>query len=151
MLQGLQDFWISTPPDPAIPFMLWRGFRQDILGWISGISLVSVALILLLYVLWCRRIVIRTPLDPFAPFTPARWLFLSFASGLAVGIAYAVSYSLAFRNALISPAGGAMAAFALATLVTYVIAQLLIWIPGITPRKLIYHPRWLWRRLRRSA
>ena len=151
MLQSLQTFWVSTPPDPSIPFILWRGFRQEILGWMSGAVLVGVALIVLLYGLWCRKILIRTPLDPFVNFTPVRWMFLVFASGLVAGIAYAVRYGLVFRDALISPVGGAMMAFTLTTLSTYVIAQLLIWLPGITPRKLIYHPRWLWRLLRRNS
>jgi hypothetical protein len=55
-----------------------------------------------------------------------------------------------FPQVQISPVGGAMTAFLLTTLGTYLIAQLLIWLPGITPRKLLYHPRWLWRRLRNN-
>jgi hypothetical protein len=150
MLQSLQTFWISAPPDPAIPFILWRGFRQEMFGWMSGATVVGVALIILFYVLWCRKIVIRSPVDPFSTFTPMRWLFLAFGSGLAAGIAYAVRYKLLFPGASISPIGGSMTAFFLVTLVTYLVSQLLIWLPGVTPRKLIYHPRWLWRLLRRN-
>lgn len=150
MLQSLQTFWISTPPDPAIPFTLWRGFRQEIFGWMILAAIGGVALIILLYVIWCRKIVIRAPVDPFAPFTPVRWLLMAFISGLAAGMTYAIRYRVLFRDASISPVGGAMVALLLVTLATYLIAQALIWLPGITPRKLIYHPRWLWRLLRRK-
>ena len=150
MLQSLQSFWMSTPPDPAIPFTLWRGFGQEVLGWMSGSSLFFIALTVVLYWAWCRKIVIRTPFDPFAQFTPMRWLFLSFAAGTTSGIAYAVRFHSVFPTTLISPIGGAMTMFFLATLVTYLAAQLVIWVPGITPRKLIYHPRWLWRLMRRN-
>ncbi len=150
MLQSLQTFWMSTPPDPSMPLRLWKSFGQEILGWIAAASLCGVALIILLYWLFARRIVIRSPLDPFGPFTPVRWLFLSFAVGLIPGVAYVLRYRSVFSDVLISPVGGAVTAFLLTTFATYLVAQLLIWLPGITPRKVLYHPRWLWRQLRRK-
>lgn len=148
MLENLRAFWIAAPPDPMIPFTLWQSFRQEALGWMAGLALVGVAMIIGLYILFCRRIVIRTPLDPFLPFVPPRWLALSFAFGAIAAVVYCVRYVSLFQDAAIAPTGGAVSAFAITSFVTYASAQLLIWLPGVTPRKIIYHPRWLWRMLR---
>src|SRR5262245_21032507 len=146
-------FWMATPPDPKMDYLLWIGFRQDMSGWFLGIVLVVVAIITLSYCWMSRRLKIRNPGDPFRPFTPMGLLGLAAVPGIFMWILYGIRYTKIFPDARISFMSGAPIAV-WAVFLTYLMAQLLIWLPGITPPKYRYHPRWpwqiFWNRNRRS-
>lgn len=144
-MKDLWQFLSSTPPDPAMGVTLWVGFRQEIIGWLLASVLVTAAVVIGLYAWSSRKLTIRVPSDPFRPFTPLRWLWLAFVPGVLLTIVYILRYSRIFPLARISAVGGAVTAGLTAVLFTYLISQIAIWMPGITPLKFLYHPRWPWR------
>jgi hypothetical protein len=148
-MNKLYAFWVSRPPDPAMSYDLWLGFRNEVLGWLIGWVVVSAAIIIILYMWQSRKLTVRTPLDPFVRFVPMRWLWFAVVPGIVVGIIYVLRYEDVFPQAQISPIGGAVGAALLSTFLAYAIGQIAMWIPGVTPRKFLYHPRWPWRLLAR--
>lgn len=144
-MNKLFAFWISRPPDPTMSFDLWRGFRAEVFGWVVGSVLVGAALIVLLYMWQSRKLTVRSPGDPFTRFVPMRWLWLSVLPGIVSGIVYAVRYAAVFPGAAISSVGGVVSAALISAIITFVLAQISMWLPGVTPRKFLYHPRWPWR------
>ncbi len=144
-MNKLYAFWISRPPDPTMSFDLWRGFRAEAFGWLVGSVVVGAAVIVGLYMWQSRKLTVRSPQDPFARFVPMRWLWLSALPGILLGAIYAVRYAAVFPLAAISSVGGAVSAALLSAILTFAIAQISMWVPGVTPRKFLYHPRWPWR------
>ena len=144
-MNKLYAFWVSRPPDPTMSFDLWRGFRTEVFGWLVGSIVFGSVLIVGLYMWQSRKLTVRSPQDPFARFVPMRWLWLSSLPGILIGAIYAVRYTAVFPSAAISSVGGAVSAALLSALITFAIAQISMWIPGVTPRKFLYHPRWPWR------
>jgi hypothetical protein len=145
MMNELQAFWVSRPPDPTMSFDLWRGFRSEVFGWLVFWVLAGAALIIGLYMWQSRKLTVRSPRDPFARFVPMRWLWLSALPGIVTGVIYAALYAKTFPTAAVGSVGGAVSAAGLATLSAFAIAQVAMWLPGVTPRKFLYHPRWPWR------
>ncbi len=144
-MKELQAFWVSRPPDPTMSFDLWRGFRTEVFGWLVGSVLVGAALIIGLYMWQSRKLTVRSPRDPFARFVPMRWLWLSALPGIVAGVIYAIRYATVFPSAAIGSMGGALSAGVISALTTFAISQIAMWLPGVTPRKFLYHPRWPWR------
>lgn len=147
----LWNFLASLPPDPAMGIDLWLGFRQEIIGWLLVSVLVTVVAIVAGYYWASRKLTIRVPLDPFRPYTPMRWLLLSVLPGVVITIVYVIRYASLFPLARVPAVGAAVMAGITTALITYVIAQVAIWMPGVTPLKFLYHPRWPWRLFRRRA
>lgn len=148
-MKNLYAFWVSQPPDPTMSYDLWLGFRNEVFGLLVGCVLAGAAVIIGLYIWQSRKLTIRSPRDPFVRFVPMRLLWLAFLPGIVVGIVYAVRYAKVFPFAQISATGGAVGAALLSAFGTYVIGQVAMWLPGVTPRKFLYHPRWPWRLLSR--
>lgn len=144
-MNKLYAFWVSRPPDPAMSYDLWLGFRSEVFGWLVGCVLAGAAVIIGLYMWQSRKLTVRTPRDPFVRFVPMRWLWLAFLPGTVVGVIYALRYAEVFPFAQITSTGGAVSAALLSAFGTYLIGQVAMWLPGVTPRKFLYHPRWPWR------
>lgn len=145
------QFLAAMPPEPGMSLDLWLGFRQEIIGWFLGSVLVGAAGIVGVYSWSSRQLTVREPGDPFRPFTPIRWLWFSVIPGFVVVLVYLIRYGAIFPFARISAVGGSVTAGLAAALFTYLVAQVATWLPGVTPLKFIYHPRWPWRLFRRRA
>lgn len=150
-MRDIWNFLASMPPDPAMGIDLWLGFRQEIIGWLLISVLVTVAAIVGIYSWTSRKLTVRKETDPFLPYTPMRWLLLSVVPGVVITVVYVIRYASLFPQARVPAVGAAVMAGITTALVTYVIAQVAIWMPGITPLKFLYHPRWPWRLFRRRA
>jgi len=150
-MRNLWNFLASMPPDPAMGIDLWLNFRQEVIGWLLISVLMTVAAIVGIYYRASRKLTVRMPPDPFRPYTPMRWLWLSVVPGFIITVVYVVRYAGLFPLARVPAVGAAVIAGITTALVTYVIAQVAIWMPGITPLKFLYHPRWPWRLFRRRA
>lgn len=144
-MNKLYAFWVSRPPDPAMSYDLWLGFRNEVFGLLVGCVLGGAAMIIGLYMWQSRKLTVRSPRDPFVRFVPMRWLWLAVVPGIVVGVVYALRYGEVFPSAQISSMGGAVGAALLSVFATYVIGQVAMWLPGVTPLKFLYHPRWPWR------
>lgn len=144
-MNKLYAFWVSRPPDPTMSFDLWRGFRTEVFGVLVASVLIGAAMVIGLYMWQSRKLTVRSPRDPFLRFVPMRWLWLSVLPGIVAGVIYAVRYAAVFPLAAISSVGGAVSAAVISALATFAIAQASMWLPGVTPRKFLYHPRWPWR------
>lgn len=152
-MERLLLWWVGQPPDPNIPLLLWRGFRVDLLGWVLLSSVVTAVATVAIYAVRSRRLTVRSALDPFRPFTPLGWLSLAVVPSLVVFAIYWVQYDKLFesisRAPIVSPVGGATFTAIVVLLLTLALASVGTWLPGVTPRKFHYHPRWPMRLLRR--
>ena len=140
--------WMVDPPDPNVDYVIWSGFCNALAGWLLGLSLVTIAVIIALYVRSARRKKICRPRDSFAPFTPMYWLWLALAPAVLIFIIYAIGYRSRFSHAGILDMGGAVGPAIVAGALSFLLAYLLMCIPGITPAKYRYRPRWLFYRNR---
>lgn len=150
-MRSVWNFLASLPPDSAMDASRWLGFRQEIIGWLLVSVLVTVTAIVGIYYWASRKLTIRVPPDPFRPYTPMRWLWLSVFPGVLITVLYLSRFGFLFPGARVPAVGAALMAGITTALVTYVVAQVAIWMPGITPLKFLYHPRWPWRLFRRRA
>jgi hypothetical protein len=154
MMGQILLFWRVYPPDPNIDYIRWTGFCEAMAGWMVMGVLLATALIIGCYWLHAQRKKIRQPEDVFAPYTPMRWLWLACLPSIALFGIYANEYEKLFRNATMPFMTGAVGVGLEAGFLTFILAYLLMWIPGITPAKYRYRPRWLiyrWQRWERGA
>lgn len=146
-------FWFWKPPLPSVPILEWEPFLGAVWLYLAAVTLIGAPILTLLYAWSIRRFKVRSPKDPFRK--PGRAWWLSWVAALlAPGVLMGALYWIEFKKlffVLINPAWGAVTAGVASWLLSLVIFQLLIWIPGITPRKFLYHPRWLWRLGRRGT
>ena len=145
-------FWFWDPPTPDLPMLDWEPFRSEVWGLIILTVAVATMLLVVLYGWGIRRFKLVGPADPFR--VPGRvwwlgWLLWALVPGVVAGALYWSAFNRLFVI-LVNPAWGAITAGIAAWLLTLVLFQVLIWLPGVTPRKFLYHPRWPWR-LRRQA
>ncbi len=143
-MSNLLDFFRNIPPFPGMNLVDWQAFRGEIWAWLIGLCLITAVAIVGLFVWHSRKVKIRVPQDPFLPFRPLRWLWLAAVPAVLVAIVYLARFLALFPLVSPSPAAGAVGTALVAGFATYALAQLGIWIPGITPAKFRYHPRWLW-------
>ena len=145
-------FWFWNPPTPDVPMLEWEPFRSEIWLLLGLTVLCATALLVVLYGWRIRRFKITRPADPFR--IPSRawwlsWLLWAVVPAVVGGALYWNSFHRIFAL-LINPAWGAITAGLIAWLLTLILFQVLLWSPGVTPRKFLYHPRWPWRVLRQA-
>jgi hypothetical protein len=143
-MSNLFDFFRNVPPFPGMNLVDWQAFRGELWGWLVGSILVVAVTIVGLYAWFSRKIKIRVPQDVFLSFAPLRWLWLAVLPAIVVATVYVARFGAFFPVVLPSPVAGAVGTALAAGFATYGLAQLGIWIPGITPAKFRYHPHWLW-------
>jgi|CXWL01.1.fsa_nt_gi hypothetical protein len=140
-------FWFWKPPTAELPLINWTPFRQSAFGWLALVAIATLAVLIPLYRWRIMRVRIRLPTDPLR--LPGRgwwmsWGLLAVPPTLGLAIAYAISFRERFGNS-VAPTWGAIT-YGLACLLAILAPfQLAIWIPGVTPAKFKYHPRWPWR------
>lgn len=140
-------FWFWNPPTQDVPLIEWQPFRSEIWGIIGIVSAVFVVLMVLLYRWRIRKFKIRHPADPFrVPSKPwwLGWMVWALIPAVVIGIIYWNSFQSRFASGVL-PTWGSITAGFFGWAITLVAFQILLWIPGITPAKFLYHPRWLWR------
>ena len=145
-------FWFWKPPTTDVPLIDWIPFRSATWAMLALVVAVAVVLLVVLYRWRIGKFEIRRPTDPFR--VPSRawwlgWLVWALAPAAAAGILYWNSFQSRFAVGF-PPFWGAVTSGLAAWAAVLVLFQLLIWLPGITPAKFLYHPRWPWR-LRRPA
>lgn len=148
-MRNLFALFFERPPNLGMSLDLWRAFKGEVYGWSIGSIIVGVLAIASIYAIRSRSFAIRYPSDPFRTFTPMGWFGLSALPGLLIGCVYAVRYLALFRDAVVSPVAGAVGSALAGAALTLLLVQLASWIPGVTPHKVLYHPRWPWRLLDR--
>lgn len=141
-------FWFWNRPLSDVPTNEWQAFLSKMWGTLGLIALVAVILFVLLYAWRMPKFKIRHPADPFR--VPSRvwwlsWLLWALVPAVVFGFVYWFSFRNSAFAADINPTWGAITGALTCWAIVLVAFQILIWLPGITPRKFLYHPRWPWR------
>src|SRR5258705_5294738 len=133
--------FFNRPPNLEMDADTWRSLQADVYAWLFASVAIGATVIAVIYALRSRAFAIRQPSDPFRAFTPMGWFGLAVLPGLVTGTVYVVRYLALFSGAVLSPAPGAVGSTVAAAGLTLLLVPMLAWIPGITPRKVLYHPR----------
>ncbi len=141
LLGRIVYFWMGVPPDrDNIPLIRWLAFRDEL----AAVTLVVLALMVTLALLWYRsaalRKKLRTPADVFGPYTPMIRLLITLVAGVVLAAYYGVRYDQEFHGAVVSWVQGSFSVGVWTALWTLFIAYILICLPGITPAKFKYRP-----------
>lgn len=161
-------FWISMP-DPTDYYRIlgkdWDKYISDMASVTLVIILIAALIIVGLYAYFARQRRIQSPMDLFRPYNCMWWLLLSFPAGVGAAIEaglafpasnptqYAIDNNIAQTSRFQEALGTCIKMGLETTLLCFVIAALLILIPGITPPAFKYRPHeWLfpWTRPKRS-
>lgn len=144
-LAQLVLFWLAEQPDPdgaRMAYSAWTAFVDSIAGWLLTAVAITVATILVAYIVHARRRRVHTPNDLFTSFTPMKWLFLSVVPALIVGYRFDTLFTTTFPLTVFSPTLSALEVGVWTGFLTFVLGHLCILLPGVTPSRYRYRPLW---------
>lgn len=137
-------FWLWEQPDQNARNMTytdWNAFLDSMAGLLAVSVIVTVAIAVIGYAVHARKLRITYADHYFASFTPLRWpLLLALTPAALVLWRFVVEYKTLFPLTAVSPLGAALQAGVWAGLLSFLLARLLVMLPGITPRKFRYRP-----------
>lgn len=144
---GSMFFWRQNPPGTGqISVEKWTQFLDSMASISLLIIAVTVLIIVAGYSYSAANRKVRQPEDVFATYTPMFWLFVALLAALAAGGICWWQYG----DALGENAPGVEAfAFEIALwtgLWSFLLAYAVMLVPGVTPQKFRYRPRWLFYR-----
>jgi hypothetical protein len=145
-------YWFLSPPSELVPIDQWEPFLSEILSVLLLLSGLAVVVLVAVYRWQIPKFKIRQVADPFRVPSRAWWLLWGFWA-LLPAAGYGVYYWLKFNDLAVAvpelveivPVWGVVSAVLTCWLLILLVFQVLLWVPGITPKKFLYHPRWPWR------
>jgi hypothetical protein len=143
--------WIGNPAPLSIDYPTWVAFQLTLTSLVAGLTLSGAGITLLVYVIAARRRRIVAPGDVFLPYRPLWALMVAPVMGVTVAILCFAQLN-PIVDSITSKAGISAEAFAVTTILSAVIAYVLIVLmPGLTPARFRYRPAWyLYRSKTRS-
>jgi heme/copper-type cytochrome/quinol oxidase subunit 2 len=145
-LRSLLLFWLSDQPDQNpnnMTYTAWTAFLDSIAAQMLICIVVFVIISVVGYAVHARRLRITYPDQYFATFTPLRWPWLvALTPAVIILWRFVADYRTTFPVTSVSPLMAALQASVFTLFLSWLVARLLVMLPGITPRKFRYRPLW---------